>query len=175
MDCIFVQLLPFDRTNMASLIIITNNVFVREYNIIFFQTSNTTEKQCKTLFNSLLLSLRWIIELPLTVNVDFLQHRPQLLRSRELSQGTHNPAEFFFRDSSIAVLVKQPEGLPEFCRGKNEKEKTSVSSFNMHLAFFTESKLTKITSICLGPRKSYGGKLFRRCSHLRRNFKAIFL
>lgn len=51
----------------------------------------------------------------LTVDVDLLQHRPQLLRPRKLSQGAHHPAEFFLGNSPVAVLVKQPEGLSEFC------------------------------------------------------------
>lgn len=76
----------------------------------------------------------------LTVDVDFLQHRSQLLRPRKLSQGAHHSAEFFLRDSSVAVLVKQPEGLSEFCGEEIAWESDRRDAF----AFFCFAGISKI-------------------------------
>lgn len=58
------------------------------------------------------------IDRRLTVDIDLLQHRAQFLGPRELSEGAHHPAQLLLRNAPVAVLVEQPERLPEFCNNE---------------------------------------------------------
>ena len=62
---------------------------------------------------SLLVNILYLI--PLTVNIDLIQHGAQFVLGGELSEGAHHPPQLLLRDRAVAVLVEQPERLAQLC------------------------------------------------------------
>lgn len=74
------------------------------------QTKKILERKYLILVSSLFPSY-----LSVSIDINLADHIVELLRRGLLAEGVHHHAELLGADGPVSVLVKEGEGLPEFC------------------------------------------------------------